>query len=227
MDANTHKEKLQKILQCHGIKNKTQLLKTLSEMLRSNPIGSIIENDGLLVDILTIHYYYHSEKPWAFIVNPSSQYKTPCFNFINDKDGKLYEFSYRNCVNHSEQIKKELINKAFRAISYPDCKTFRIEKEVEFLNVSYVCPLTNEPYNVKSKDLHIDHDKHELPFHEMVTNFKNIYNFTDNDLSTKVNKDTGLYEFKNINITNLWKTYHFQNASLQLISKEANLSNKY
>ena len=44
-----------------------------------------------------------------------------------------------------EQIKKELINKAFRAISYPDCKTFRIEKEVEFLNVSYVCPLTNEP----------------------------------------------------------------------------------
>ena len=47
MDANTHKEKLQKILQCHGIKNKTQLLKKLSEMLRSNPIGSIIENDDL------------------------------------------------------------------------------------------------------------------------------------------------------------------------------------
>ena len=54
-----------------------------------------------------------------------------------------------------------------------------------------------------------------------------IYNFTNNDLSTKVNKDTGLYEFKNINITNLWKSYHYQNASLQLISKEANLSNKY
>ena len=129
MDANTHKEKLQKILQCHGIKNKTQLLKILSEMLRSNPIGSIIENDGLLVDILTIHHYYHSEKPLAFTVNPSSQYKTPCFNFINDKDGKLNDFSYRNCINLSEQIKKELINKAFRAISYPDCKTFEQKKK--------------------------------------------------------------------------------------------------
>ena len=43
MDANTHKEKLQKILQFHCIKNKTKLLKTLSEMLRSNPIGIIIE----------------------------------------------------------------------------------------------------------------------------------------------------------------------------------------
>ena len=224
---NTHKQQLKKILQFHGIKNKTELLKILSNMLKTYPIGSIIENDGLLVDILSIHYYYKKVIPLAFIINTSTQYNTPCFNFINDKDGKLYDFSYRNCINHSEQIKKELINKAFRAISYPDCITFRTKKEIEFVNVSYVCPLTNKPYNVKSKDLHIDHDKHQLPFHKMVINFKEMYNIRDNELNTIINKNTGLYEFKNIKITNLWKNYHFQNASLQLISKEANLSNKY
>ena len=97
-------------------------------MLRIYPIGSIIEDDSLLVDILSIHHYYSKVIPLAFIINTSTQYNTPCFNFINDKDGKLYDFSYRNCINHSEQIKKELINKAFCAISYPDCKTFRTEK---------------------------------------------------------------------------------------------------
>ena len=61
----------------------------------------------------------------------------------------------------------------------------------------------------------------------MVLNFKEKYNLKDNELSTIVNKNTGLYEFKNIKIISLWKHYHFQNASLQLISKEANLSNKY
>ena len=49
-----------------------------------------------------------------------------------------------------------------------------------------------------------------------------MYNIRDNELNTIINKNTGLYEFKNIKITNLWKNYHFQNASLQLISKEAN-----
>ena len=49
-DTSTHKQQLQKILQFHGIKNKTELLKILSQMLRTNPIGSIIENDGLQVD---------------------------------------------------------------------------------------------------------------------------------------------------------------------------------
>ena len=53
---NTHKQQLKKILEFHGIKNKTELLKTLSKMLKTNPIGSIIEDDGLLVDILSIHY---------------------------------------------------------------------------------------------------------------------------------------------------------------------------
>ena len=157
-------------------------------MLKTNPIGSIIEDDGLLVDILSIHHYYNTVIPLAFIINTSSQHNTPCLNFINDKDGKLYDFSYHNCVNHSEQIKKELINKAFRAISYPDCKTFRAEKEIEFSNVSYVCPLTNEPHNIKSKDLHIDHDKHQLPFHKMVIIFKEKYNLRDNELTTIVNK---------------------------------------
>ena len=94
---------------------------------------------------------------------------------------------------------------------------------MEFSNISYICPLTNKPYNVKSKDLHIDHDKHQLPFHKMVINFKETYNLRDNELNTIINKNTGLYEFKNIKITNLWKNYHFQNSSLQLISKEANL----
>ena len=78
-------------------------------MLKTYPIGVIIENDGLLVDILSMHYYYKKVIPLAFIINTSTQYNTPCFNFINDKDGKLYDFSYRNCINHSEQIKKELI----------------------------------------------------------------------------------------------------------------------
>ena len=71
-------------------------------MLRTNPIGSIIENDGLFIDIL--HHYCHKEIPLAFIVDTSLQYNTPCFNLINDKDGKSYDFSYRNCVY--EQIKK-------------------------------------------------------------------------------------------------------------------------
>ena len=61
----------------------------------------------------------------------------------NDKDGKEHEFSFKNCENHSKQIKK-----AFW-VSYPDCKPFWIEKEIEFSDVSYACPLTNEPYNVK------------------------------------------------------------------------------
>ena len=60
--------------------------------------------------------------------------KTPPVLIINGKNGKLYDFSYHNCVNHSEQIKTELIseqikteliNKAFCAISYPDCKTYK------------------------------------------------------------------------------------------------------
>ena len=38
MDANTHNQQLQKILQFDGIQNKTQLLKTLSKMLSTNPI---------------------------------------------------------------------------------------------------------------------------------------------------------------------------------------------
>jgi len=38
---NTHKQQLKKILQFHGIKNKTELLKTLSKMLKTYPIGSI------------------------------------------------------------------------------------------------------------------------------------------------------------------------------------------
>ena len=73
-----------------------------------------------------------------------------------------------------------------------DCKTFRAEKEIEFSNVSYICPLTNKPYNVKSKDLHIDQDKHQLPFHKMVINFKEMYNIRDNELNTIINKNTGL-----------------------------------
>ena len=57
-----------KILKFHGIKNRTQLLQILSKMLRTNPVGSIIENNGLLVDILIIHHYYHCEIPhsWFF-----------------------------------------------------------------------------------------------------------------------------------------------------------------
>ena len=43
----------------------------------------------------------------------------------------------------------------------------------------------------------------------MVINFKEKYNLRDNELSTIINKNTGLYEFKNIKITNLWKHYHF------------------
>ena len=84
---NTHKQQLKKILEFHGIKNNTELLKILSNMLKTYPIGVIIENDGLLVDILSIHYYYKKVIPLAFIINTSTQYNTPCFNFINDKDG--------------------------------------------------------------------------------------------------------------------------------------------
>ena len=78
MDASTHNQQLKKILQLYGIKNKAQLLKTLRKMLTANPIGSIIENNGILVDILTIHHYYHKKILLAFIVNTSSQYNTPC-----------------------------------------------------------------------------------------------------------------------------------------------------
>ena len=38
-------------------------------MLKTYPIGSIIENGGLLVDILSIHYYYKKVIPLAFIIN--------------------------------------------------------------------------------------------------------------------------------------------------------------
>ena len=47
MDAYTYNQQLQKMLQFHDIKNKTQLLKTLGKMLRNNPIGSKIETHGL------------------------------------------------------------------------------------------------------------------------------------------------------------------------------------
>ena len=76
MDANTHKQQLKNILQFHSIKNMTELLKTLSKMLKTYPIGSIIENDGLLVDILSIHYYYNKYIPLAFIINTSTRYNT-------------------------------------------------------------------------------------------------------------------------------------------------------
>ena len=74
---DTHKKQLKKILQFHGIKNKTELLKILRNMLKTYPIGIIIENDGLLVDILSIHYYYKKVIPLAFIINTSTQYNTP------------------------------------------------------------------------------------------------------------------------------------------------------
>ena len=49
MHSNAHKQQIQKKIKISWYilyKNKTQLLKTLSKMLRSNPIGTVIENDG-------------------------------------------------------------------------------------------------------------------------------------------------------------------------------------
>lgn len=230
MDKATHDKALKQIMLNHSCLYKNQLEQRLKTIRQTYQLGQTISgpDHDLLIALLPLHPYYHSYKPTRFTITEYGAYRSRCIGFNVDNDpNKVHVFSTSSCLNNAEYTKKHNIQMTFRALAMNDIVEFRAREMEKYINVSFTCPFTRKQYEYNTHNVHIDHDKHELPFVKMVQDFKTLNNLEDTDLNNAIDEQTGTRVFTNRLINLGWQEYHHSNASLQSISREANLSNKY
>ncbi|MEY2702147.1 MAG: hypothetical protein RLY43_780 [Bacteroidota bacterium] len=222
MDAIFPEYSLDAFLTKYKLKNKTCAMKHISNLLNTLP-EKIELSEPILYDLLKLHPYYGNVDPDFFFIQRCSKFNTKCFWFY---DGTDHDFSYKNCFETHKNILKNREQMSFRQIGYPTINQFKTQKRLEHGNASFLCPLSGLEISMNSSMLQVDHDKHSLTHLQMINNFKNENNIC-NIIETVWDDKKGIYTFKDNELATKWALYHHQNASLQLVHRDANLSNKY
>lgn len=230
MDKQTHERTLKKIMFEHGYKYKFELENRLKSIRSTYSVGDTIggKDHDLLASLLQLHHRHNRCVPTRFTITLYSLYRVKCTAFNDETSPTVpIAFSTRSCTNHSEHTKKHHINVTFRNLIVDQIEEFRQNERAKYANVSFTCPLSNKTCSYNSTEVHIDHDKHCLPFRVLVDNFLDTNGLQDKDLTNVMDQNTGLRTFTNQLVTRGWQDYHRANCSLQSISREANLSSRY
>ena len=212
MDYQT---RLSLFLQKNNFKNKTQAENYIKLLLRELPKNTKLENE-ILFDLLKLHYYFYNYTPSYFTIELSSYstyYKQQYCFYFHTEGGFHSDFSYIKCFNRN--VKKLNIDATFRSLIEQQLQEHRQLYNYTNLSCSYSGIQLHNDDNT-----HVDHHFIHRTFKELKLMFIQTYNLTENDLSNKQRKNKRY--FHNDTINDNWKTFHRQNAILQLIHKTIN-----
>lgn len=145
---------------------------------------------------------------------------TRCF-WIRRDDGSETDFSYLECLNETSHQKR--FERACRAAIEPYTMAFKRAFFERADGTSCRCPYTGELLRLVGS--HVDHEA-PLTFQKLVSIFIKEREVNIDEVKIKGKSEDNMFQdaFEDLDLKRAWVDYHNAHATLQVVSKSANLS---